>query len=191
MMVLLVIDVQKEIMNEQLYQFEVFISNLKFLISEARTNAVEVIYVRHDDGVGTPLTKGSAGYEIHEAVSPLKGEMVFDKEVNSVFKDTGLLKYLKKKGIKQVVVTGLQTDYCIDASVTCAFEHGFDVIVPAYTNTTTDNNFMSGKQSYHYYNDFMWNHRYASCISIEATIAKMKQMHKAKLRDYKDGECIV
>ena len=52
-MVLLVIDVQKGITDNRLYNFEGFISNLKQLINKARENGVEVIYVQHDDGPGT------------------------------------------------------------------------------------------------------------------------------------------
>lgn len=41
------------------------------------------------------------------------------------------------------------------------------MIVLANTNTTFDNNYMSGEQTYNYYNKFMWNKRYAECISFE------------------------
>ena len=40
------------------------------------------------------------------------------------------------------------------------------MIVPSYANSTVDNDFFSGEQSYKYYNEFMWNDRYAKCISI-------------------------
>ena len=34
--------------------------------------------------------------------------------------------------------------------------------------------FMTGEQSYKYYNEFMWKGRYAECISVEETIDRMK-----------------
>lgn len=173
-MVLLVIDTQKLITNERLYGFQQFVSNVKDLIHGARTNGIEVIYVRHDDGAGAELTKGTPGYEIYEEFQPSAGEKIFDKTVNSAFKDTGLLEYLKEKAVKDIVITGLQTDYCIDATVKCAFEHGFHAIVPAYANTTTDNAFMTGEASYRYYNEFMWKNRYAECITIEEAMIRMK-----------------
>ena len=43
-MVLLVVDTQKLITNEKLYQFEVFESRIKTLIAKARNNNIEVIY---------------------------------------------------------------------------------------------------------------------------------------------------
>lgn len=173
-MVLLVVDTQKLITNPDLYNFDAFENAVKTLIAAARENHVEVIYVRHDDGVGAELTKGTPGFEVYEGFEPLQGEKIFDKTVNSSFKGTGLLEYLKEKDVRTVVVVGLQTDYCIDATIKCGFEHGFKILVPQNANSTFDNAFMTGEQSYKYYNEFMWKGRYAECISVEETIERMK-----------------
>ncbi|WP_291652755.1 cysteine hydrolase family protein [Clostridium sp.] len=172
-MVLLVIDTQKLITNEKLYKFGTFVSNVKEIINKARENNIEVIYVRHDDGTGSELTKGTEGFEIYEEFKPVKGERIFDKNYNSAFKGTSLLEYLKTKGEKEIIVVGLQTDYCIDATIKCGFEHGFHIIVPANANTTLDNDFMSAEQSYKYHNEFMWNKRYAECVALDEIIRKM------------------
>ena len=147
-MVLLVVDTQKLITNSDLYNFNAFENAVKTLIAAAREYNIEVIYVRHDDGVGAELTKGIPGFEIYEG--------------------------LREKNIQTVAVVGLQTDYCIDATIKCGFEHGFKMIVPENANSTFDNAFMTGEQSYKYYNDFMWKGRYAECISVEETIERMK-----------------
>ncbi|MGX9758277.1 cysteine hydrolase family protein [Clostridioides difficile] len=173
-MVLLVVDTQKLITNEKLYNFHEFVANVENLIDTARKNDIEIIYIRHDDGAENELTKGNDGFEIYEKFKPCNEEKIFDKKVNSPFKETGLLEYLISKSEKDIIVIGLQTDYCIDATIKCGFEHGFNIIVPAYANTTVDNLFMSAKQSYEYYNEFIWNGRYAECISLEETLKKMK-----------------
>lgn len=177
-MVLLVIDTQKLITNERLYKFDEFVTNIKTLIDTARQNGIEIIYIRHDDGADQSLTKGTDGFEIYEAFAPNEGEKIFDKTVNSPFRDTGLLEYLKVKGKTELIVTGLQTDYCIDATVKCGFEHGFKVYVPAYANSTFDNSFMTAEENYHYYNEFMWNGRYAECISMEKILRKMENQNE-------------
>lgn len=173
-MVLLIIDTQKLITNEKLYKFDIFVSNVKKIINQARLNNMEVIYVRHDDGIGNELTKGNDGFEIYEKFKPINEEKIFDKVGNSAFKGTGLLEYLINKGEENIIIVGLQTDYCIDATIKCGFEHGFNIIVPAYANTTVDNKFMSAEQSYKYYNEYMWNGRYAECISVDETLKRMK-----------------
>ena len=48
------------------------------------------------------------------------------------------------------------------------------MIVPENANSTFDNAFMTGEQSYKYYNEFMWKGRYAEFISVEETIERMK-----------------
>ena len=173
-MVLLVVDTQQLITNSDLYNFDAFKNAVKTLIAAARENNVEVIFVRHDDGSGEELTKGTPGFEIYEDFRPQPGEKIFDKTVNSSFRDTGLLEYLKERDVCTVAVVGLQTDYCIDATIKCGFEHGFKMIVPENANSTFDNAFMTGEQSYKYYNEFMWKGRYAECISVEEMIKRMK-----------------
>ena len=172
-MVLLVVDTQKAITNSKLYQFDLLEARIKELINTARNNEIEVIFVRHDDGVGYELTKGNEGFEIYEGFLPADGEIVFDKYVNSSFKGTGLLEYLRKKEENTIILVGLQTDYCIDATVKAGFEHGFKMIVPANTNSTFDNQYMTAEQTYRYYNEFMWNKRYAECISFKAVLELM------------------
>ena len=49
-MVLLVVDTQKGIVDERLYAFETFVSNIRKLIRTAREQGIEVVYVQHDDG---------------------------------------------------------------------------------------------------------------------------------------------
>lgn len=174
-LVLLIVDAQELITNDKLYQFDLFVSNVRRLIKAARENNIEIVYVRHDDGNGAELTKGTAGFEIYRGFQPVGNEKIFDKTVNSAFKGTGLLAYLREKGVRKLIIAGLQTDYCIDATVKCAFEHGFQVIVPAFANSTVDNSFMTGESSYRYYNEFMWSGRYARCLTMEETILEMER----------------
>ena len=63
-MILLVVDTQKGCFNEKLYAFETVRKNIKQLITTARENNIEVVYVQHDDGPGTDLDKTSDNYEI-------------------------------------------------------------------------------------------------------------------------------
>lgn len=173
-MVLLVVDTQKLITTENLYNYSEFVANVKELIETARKNSVEVIYVVHDDGEGEELTKGKEGYQIFEDFAPIVEEKIFEKNVNSAFFKTGLLEYLKRKNENEVMVVGLMTDYCIDATVKAGFEHGFKVVVPAYSNTTLDNEFLNAEDSYRYYNEKMWNERYAECVDLEGAIKLLK-----------------
>ena len=172
-MVLLVVDTQKAITNSKLYQFDLLESRISKLINIARNNGIEVIFVRHDDGVGCELTKGNDGFEIYEGFLPAENEIIFDKSVNSSFNGTGLLEYLREKRENTVIIVGLQTDYCIDATIKAGFEHGFKMIVPENTNSTFDNQYMTAEQTYKYFNEFIWNRRYAECIPFDKALELM------------------
>lgn len=172
-MVLLVVDTQNGIVTKKLYEYDLFVQNVSTLINTARLNQIEVIYVQHDDGV--EFTKGRDEFEIFHKFSPNPDEKIFVKHVNSAFRDTGLVEYLREKGESQVMIVGVQTDYCIDATVKAGFEHHFKMIVPAYGNTTEDNAFMTGESTYHFYNDHMWNNRYAKCISFKEAISYLEK----------------
>ncbi len=163
-MALLVVDTQEMLVTEKMYRCKTFLERVKKLISTAREQGTEVIYVRHDDGIELP--RGVPGFEISKEAAPMQGEKIFDKRVNSAFKGSGLLEYLREKQENSVMIVGLQTDYCIDATVKCGFEHGFEMIVPAGCNTTEDNAFLTAEKTYRYYNEMMWNRRYARCVEL-------------------------
>ena len=171
-MVLLIIDTQAAIVTTALHDFDRFVDSVQQLISAARRCGTEVVFVRHDDGY-PPLTPGCPGFEIDARFRPAEGERIFDKQVNSAFRSTGLLEYLQEKGEDTVIVAGLQTDYCIDATVKAGFEHHLHVIVPAHANSTFDNAYMSAEASYHYHNSFIWNNRYARCLPLEEVLAML------------------
>ena len=180
-MILLVVDTQKGCFNENLYLFETIKKNIKQLISLARENNVEVVYVQHDDGPGTDLDKSADNYEIYEEFAPRDGEKRFEKNVNSAFHPmTGLTEYLQSKGEKDIIAIGVSTDYCMDATVKSGFERGFNIIIPEYTNSTYDNPYFDKEAAYHYFNDFMWNKRYAKVISFEQAVQLLQSKDNKK-----------
>ena len=174
-MVLIVIDTQVGITDDRLYAFALFKENVKKLIASARQNHVEVIFVRHDDGPGTGFSVGDDEWQIFPEFAPLDGEKIFEKKVNSALhKSTGLMDYLKSKNESQIVVGGLQTNFCIDATIKSGFDAGFEMIVPEYANSTFDNSYMGREAAYRYYNDWMWPDRFATKKTADEVIEDFK-----------------
>ncbi|ADL33320.1 hydrolase isochorismatase family [Butyrivibrio proteoclasticus B316] len=175
-MKLIVIDVQKGITDERLYDFDGFIRNVTNIIDAARKNNVEVIYVQHDDGPGTGFSFGDKDFEIADQVAPKENEKIFIKTINSCFGNNDLANYLRESKEKDLMIVGLQTNFCIDASVKSAFERGYKVIIPKGTNSTFDNDYMDRETTYKYYNDMMWPERFASCISVDDAIKMIEDL---------------
>ena len=156
-MILLVIDMQKGLVDEDLYAFDTFTDRTARLVDVARRNNVEVIFVQHDAGPGSGMSVGDEAFEIVDQVAPKEGEKVFVKTINSCFGNKDFKRYVKHQEDKRLMIIGLQTNYCIDATVKSAFERGFTVIIPEGTNSTFDNAYMSGETTYRYYNEDVWD----------------------------------
>ena len=171
--VLLVVDVQNALIKAHPHNEHRVIENIKNLILSARDNKKEVIYVRHDDGVGTDLEKGTDGWQIYEDIAPTNSEFIVEKEYNSAFRKTGLREYLKTKEIDTIILVGLQTEYCIDATLKSAFDYGYKIIIPQETNTTFANEYLSGEKLYEFYNYKIWNNRFANVIPIDDVVKNL------------------
>lgn len=171
-MILLAIDIQKGITDDRLYDFDSFVKNCQHLLEVARKKNVEVIYFQHDDGPGTGFSIGDEEFEISELVKPEENEKCFIKDINSCFGNKEFEKYLLDKNEKELMIIGLQTNFCIDATIKSAFERGYKVIVPKGTNSTFDNDYMDKETTYKYYNEMMWPTRFAQCVTVDEA-AKM------------------
>ena len=156
-MILLVVDMQKCLVDEELYDYDSFVEKTAKLIDAARKNRVEVIYVQHDAGPGSGLSAGDDGFEIADQVAPKENEKVFVKTINSCFGNPEFREYMEQQEDKRLMIIGLQTNYCIDATVKSAFERGYEVIIPEGTNSTFDNDYMTGETTVRYYNEDVWD----------------------------------
>lgn len=165
--VLLIVDAQNILIKSRPYNMRDMIDNIKRLIKSARKNNIEIVYVRHEDEPGTYFEKNTEGWEIYHELKPIDGETIFDKKLNSAFLKTGLKEYLDSKNIENIILVGLRTEYCIDATCKSAFDLGYNIIIPEETNSTFGNEYLSGKNVYKFYNFNIWNNRFAKVIPME------------------------
>ena len=173
-MILLVVDMQKALVDEDLYAYETFLDSTIRLVEAARKNRVEVVHVQHDAGPGTGFSIGDEGFEIIDPLRPLPGEKVFVKTINSCFGNKDFKAYMKQQEDKRLMIIGLQTNYCIDATVKSAFERGFTVIIPEGTNSTFDNNYMTAETTVRYYNEDVWE-ELVEAVTLEEAIDMLRK----------------
>ena len=174
-MILLVVDLQKGIADEELYAYDTFRDRTVRLIEAARKNHVEVIWFQHDAGPGSGLTAGEDGFGIVDWAAPKAGEKVFVKTINSCFGNREFAEYMERQEDKRLMVAGLQTNWCIDCTVKSAFERGCEVIIPKGTNSTFDNDYMTGETTCRYYNEEIWPDVFADCVTFEEAVSLMEQ----------------
>ena len=173
-MILLVVDMQKGLVDEDLYAFDTFTERTAQLVDAARKNNVEVIFVQHDAGPDSGMSVGDEAFDIIDRIAPTEGEKVFVKTINSCFGNIEFRDYMEKQSDKRLMIIGLQTNYCIDCTVKSAFERGFEVIIPEGTNSTFDNDYMTGETTVRYYNEDVWVELVDS-VTIEEAIDIMSK----------------
>ena len=176
-MKLIVMDMQKGITVDALYNFERFIENTGKILAAARENQIEVIYVQHDDGPGSGFTQGDEAFEIADQVAPRPGEKRFVKHHGSCFGNKDFTNYLEDAGEDTLIIMGLLTNFCVNTTVQSAFERGYKVLIPEGTNSTFDNQYMTGETAYKFFNEGTWADYFAKCVSVEETIELMKKQN--------------
>lgn len=168
----LVIDVQRAMVDAVPYRWDEMLSVVANLLVEAREKGVEVIYVRHNGKPGTFLEPGAAAWEIAEEVGPQLEEVIVAKEFNDAFLKTELDELLKKRGIEKLILVGLQTEYCIDTSIRSAFAHDYKVVIPEGGNSTFDSSLLSAEQIVKHHNENIFHGRFAEVKPLEKVLAE-------------------
>ncbi len=79
--------------------------------------------------MGRILIRGEAGHDIIPELYPAAGEVVIDKPGKGAFYNTELGDLLNQKGIKDLLVTGVTTEVCVNTTVREANDRGYRCIV--------------------------------------------------------------
>ena len=103
------------------------------VLKSFRDRKMPVIHVRHLSirPGSTFFLPGTKGAEIHSSVTPEKGETVIEKNFPNGFRGTPLQKRLEELNVKNLVVAGMMTHMCVDATVRHAADQGYKVTLLA------------------------------------------------------------
>jgi nicotinamidase-related amidase len=102
-------------------------------LAKFRARKLPVIHVRHLSvrPGATFFLPGTRGAEIHDSVKPASGETVVEKNFPNSFRSTPLEEILKGSGVKNLVMAGMMTHMCVDASVRQAADLGYKITLLA------------------------------------------------------------
>jgi nicotinamidase-related amidase len=139
------------------------------LLEWAERHSRPVVFVQHWTEPGTILDRGSAGWQLGEALRSRLPAFHLEKNVLSCFSDGKLHAWLQAHGIRRLCVTGMQTEYCITAACEGAAELGYEVILPTDAHMTLDGADKSAAQIVAEANDRLA--AIAQCVSAESIVA--------------------
>jgi nicotinamidase-related amidase len=149
---LMIIDVQMGMFDEDepVYNGDKLLQTLSQLIERARDADVPIVYIQHND---SQFVEGNSDWPIHPSIAPLEGEIVVQKRTPDSFHETNLGEELEKMGIKNLVVGGIQTEYCVDTTSRRAFTLGYDVTLVEDGHSTWDNRHITAEQVIAHHNN--------------------------------------
>jgi nicotinamidase-related amidase len=140
---LLVIDIQKDyfpggkfpLVNPEEAAKKAYILLQCFREHGGRHVHIQHISLKPD---ATFFIKGDSGSDIHDLVAHFEGEPIIYKHEPNSFLNTDLLELLKGWGVERVVITGMMTHMCVDATARAASDFGFQVIIAEDACATRD-----------------------------------------------------
>lgn len=99
-----------------------------------------IVVVRHDSvSPDSPLVAGQPGNDLIAEVAAFPRELLVSKSVNSAFYgEPALDPWLRERGMRELVIVGVQTNMCVETTARMAGNLGYDVTVPLDATHTFD-----------------------------------------------------
>lgn len=144
---LIIIDHQKAMFanpDMQPHDGEAVTDRIAMLLARARAAKAPVFFVQHDGGPEDDLHAGKPGYPFHDKIVPRPDEDVTVKTRSSAFHDTDFDAKLKRAGIDHLVITGMQSEYCVTSAIRGAHERGYKLTLASDAHSTFDSKVAKG-----------------------------------------------
>lgn len=140
---LLVIDIQKDYFPGGKYPLVnplAAAQNAYMLLQCFREHGGHHVHIQHIslEPDATFFIKGDEGSDIHDSAAHFEGEPIVYKHEPNSFLNTNLLELLKSWEVERVVITGMMSHMCVDATARAASDFGFKVIVAEDACATRD-----------------------------------------------------
>lgn len=121
--------------------------NIAALLAVWRKADATLVHVRHiSRTVGSPFWPGQPGVEFQEILAPLPSEYVVEKNVPDALTNTGLERWLRRRGITKLVIVGVSTNNSVEATARTAGNLGFETQVVSDATFAFDRVDYSGTQ---------------------------------------------
>jgi nicotinamidase-related amidase len=137
---LIIIDMQQGSFTEASPRYEAaaLVERLNALAARVRLAGGLVLFIQHDGPLGDPHHPDAPGWQLLPDLAIEREDIRVRKTACDAFLDTELEHELRKAGIRDLIVTGCATDYCVDTTVRSALARGYSTTVPRDGHTTAD-----------------------------------------------------
>ena len=155
---LLIIDVQSALCSGKYAAFEVekVIDRINLVSARARDAGAPVIVIQHESE-GGPLDYDSEGWQLASQLQVHPTDLYLRKKATDSFHQTNLHPLLEARGIKNLIICGLQSEFCVDTTTRRAMALGYSVVLVADGHSTMSNGVLSAAQISAHHNETLAN----------------------------------
>jgi nicotinamidase-related amidase len=155
---LLIIDVQHALCHGEYAGFEAdrVISQINLVSRSVREANGVVVVIQHEDATG-PFVYGSEGWRLAKGLETAPRDILVRKTATDSFHNTQLDSILRERRVTQLIVCGLQSEFCVDTTVRRALALGYPVTLVADGHTTMDNATLTAAQISAHHNETLSN----------------------------------
>ena len=143
----LVIDVQQGLCEGEgkAFDCEGLINRINLVTSKARAASAPVIFIQHESTDGY-LEHGSADWQLANGLVVTTSDIKVRKTTPDSFLRTDLEALLRNRGVEQLVICGMHSEYCIDTTTRRAMALGFPVTLVEDGHTSAGNAAITAEQ---------------------------------------------
>ena len=155
---LLIIDMQTALCAGQWAAFDIdnVVDRINSVSERARIAGIPVIVIQHEENE-EPLFFNSDAWQLYERLVVKPEDIRIRKAGSDSFFNTELQSILQERGITNLIVCGLQSEFCVDSTVRVALAHGYPVILIGDGHSTIDNDILSAAQISAHHNNTLRN----------------------------------
>ena len=155
---LLIIDVQHALCHGEYAGFEAdrVISRINLVSQHVRQSKNLVVVIQHESPSG-PFAHGSEGWRLAAGLITTPDDLFVRKTAPDSFHNTPLHALLQERRITQLIICGLQSEFCVDSTTRRALALGYPVTLVADGHTTLDNGTLKAAQISAHHNETLAN----------------------------------
>ncbi|MBN8209664.1 cysteine hydrolase [Bacillus sp. NTK071] len=150
---LLIIDVQNGMFRRgsSVFNDAKLLYNLKKITASAKAERMPIFYIQHET-IGKQLDRHSAEWQLHPFFKVEKDDELIYKTTPDSFYRTALEEKLQEKQIQHLVISGIQTEVCVDTTCRSAFSKGFTTSLILDAHSTWSTSTLTAKQVIQHHN---------------------------------------
>lgn len=169
---LIIVDMQQIMEDHSPYRYDELHGTVLELLAGFRSRNLPVIFIQHNGKEGSAIAPNTEGWQLVQGLTPRDNETLIHKEFNSAFRRTILEETLNALGIKELVLCGMQSEYCMDTTIRVAFEKEYSIVLPEIGHSTLDMPHLPAEQIFHHHQE-IFRDRFAKILTVDDILSQL------------------